>query len=116
MGYIADKEFKGINFSLEAPAKGEYDTCIFRACDFSDTDLSDFVFLECRFDQCIVHRHKTDQYCFPGDHLQRMQNSWHLFQQLQRIPAFLSFYRMPAGLVILPQAGNKKYDFHKLQP
>ena len=32
--------------------KGEYDNCIFKACNFSDSDLTGAIFLECEFDQC----------------------------------------------------------------
>ena len=32
--------------------KGEYDNCVFLACNFSELDLSDFKFIDCLFQEC----------------------------------------------------------------
>jgi fluoroquinolone resistance protein len=43
---------EGVNFSEQPPAKGEYDQCTFRNCNFSGVDLSEFVFIDSVFELC----------------------------------------------------------------
>ena len=38
--------FKGIDYQKTTFTKGEYEDCSFINCDFSNTDLSEFVFAE----------------------------------------------------------------------
>ena len=44
--YTEDKTFTQINFQKTPLPKGEYEDCSFINCDFSNTDLSEFVFAE----------------------------------------------------------------------
>ncbi len=50
--YIEDKTFDKVDFSVEAPAIGEYEGCAFLNCNFLNTDLSGIVFSECIFNGC----------------------------------------------------------------
>ena len=36
--YIQDKNFQGITFFKETPAKGDYENCDFLNCSFADSD------------------------------------------------------------------------------
>jgi uncharacterized protein YjbI with pentapeptide repeats len=47
--YTSDKSFEKNNFVQNPLAKGEYENCIFKMCDFSGNDLSEFKFSECEF-------------------------------------------------------------------
>lgn len=47
--YISEKTFEKIDFVQNPLAKGEYENCIFKLCDFSGNDLSGFKFSECEF-------------------------------------------------------------------
>jgi uncharacterized protein YjbI with pentapeptide repeats len=56
---ISDQKFVKQTFTgIKLPAK-EYDTCVFRECDFADADLSGILFLECRFEQCNMSMAKV---------------------------------------------------------
>jgi len=49
MNYIEDKLFDRIKFKEAALEKGEYENCVFKQCDFSNTNLSEFKFSNCEF-------------------------------------------------------------------
>jgi len=44
-----DETFDKKDFEDSPLARGEYENCIFKHCDFSNTDLSEIIFLECEF-------------------------------------------------------------------
>jgi len=46
--FVAEKTFDKVN----ALSVGEYELCIFTACDFSNKDFSGFKFIECEFRDC----------------------------------------------------------------
>jgi fluoroquinolone resistance protein len=46
---MTDKVFDKVDFSAEPLQPGEYEDCEFRNCDLSKADLSDMVFIGCRF-------------------------------------------------------------------
>lgn len=50
--YTQDKTFQGITFSIENPAKGDYENCSFINCSFAESDLSRINFIECKFMNC----------------------------------------------------------------
>ncbi len=50
--FIADKDFRGIDYTENKLGKGEYENCVFNGCDFSDSDLSNNHFMECKFIDC----------------------------------------------------------------
>jgi fluoroquinolone resistance protein len=47
-----DREFKGVDFTEEPLAKGDYEGCVFNNCIFTNTDLSHVNFSECEFVNC----------------------------------------------------------------
>ena len=56
--YILNKTFDRNEF----PAKGEYEACTFHGCDFSNQDLSSYIFIDCLFNGCnfsLAKLHKT---------------------------------------------------------
>ena len=59
LNFISDKTFTGISYTSEALPKGEYDTCTFVNCDFSESYLSSISFLECEFINCNLSMVKT---------------------------------------------------------
>ena len=48
----------------ELPIKGEYENCQFNSCNFSDTVLSDFKFIDCTFNACNVSLVKINNTVF----------------------------------------------------
>jgi fluoroquinolone resistance protein len=50
--FFEGKTFNKSDFTVNPPEKGEYDSCRFQNCDFSDVNLSGFVFTECEFVAC----------------------------------------------------------------
>ncbi len=51
-GYIVDKRFEVIDFSLAEPLAGEYEHCIFERCIFAGVKLTDVSFVDCTFLSC----------------------------------------------------------------
>jgi uncharacterized protein YjbI with pentapeptide repeats len=50
--YQEGNDFTGLDFTLKALEKGEYENCTFRNCNFAETTLSDVIFTECTFEGC----------------------------------------------------------------
>lgn len=50
--YKADQRYENMKFSAETLRKGEFENCLFNGCDFTDINLSDFVFTDCEFQAC----------------------------------------------------------------
>tara|TARA_R110001583_G_scaffold30906_4_gene106261 strand:- start:1158 stop:1733 length:576 start_codon:yes stop_codon:yes gene_type:complete len=50
--FIADKTFKGQDFSINRLQTGEYENCIFSNCNFADGYLDNQNFTECEFIEC----------------------------------------------------------------
>ncbi len=50
--FIADQEFKGIDYRQKRLPKGEYENCHFLGCNFADGFLDNNNFMECRFVEC----------------------------------------------------------------
>jgi len=62
MHYTFEKSFGGLDFLKKPLKKGDYECCRFENCTFSDTDLSEFRFLETEFIACNLSNtsiHKT---------------------------------------------------------
>lgn len=49
---IENQRFEKHNFELQALPKGEYERCTFVNCNFSNTNISGYIFLECEFIGC----------------------------------------------------------------
>lgn len=64
MGCFEDEEYSKVSFQDKALAKGDYEYCIFRDCDFSGSDLSGVVFLETRFVDCDFSNAKFSDTAF----------------------------------------------------
>lgn len=52
LNYTGDQTFEGKQYTAQRLPKGEYDHCIFEACDFSEGYLDNTHFTECRFIDC----------------------------------------------------------------
>ena len=48
----------------DLPTKGEYENCIFNSCNFSDSDLSEFKFIDCTFNDCNFSLAKLNKTAF----------------------------------------------------
>jgi len=56
--YIQDQTFE----QGQVFGRGEYENCLFRGCDLSEADLSQYSFINCTFDACnlsLAKLHKT---------------------------------------------------------
>jgi fluoroquinolone resistance protein len=50
--YTEKQTFDKIEISLANLEKGEYESCVFKNCNFYSADLSGFIFRECKFNDC----------------------------------------------------------------
>jgi uncharacterized protein YjbI with pentapeptide repeats len=52
--YVRNQKYEGVNFTTAGDLSkgGEYEGCVFAACNFSGVDLSRMIFIDCRFEQC----------------------------------------------------------------
>jgi fluoroquinolone resistance protein len=50
--FVENKKFELQSYPHDELSKAEYDNCLFKGCNFSDSNLSDIVFSECRFEDC----------------------------------------------------------------
>ncbi|MBL7559806.1 pentapeptide repeat-containing protein [Olleya sp. YSTF-M6] len=57
--FIADQDFKNIDFTTTALQKAEYDNCTFINCNLSDCYLSMINFIDCQFIDCNLSNCKT---------------------------------------------------------
>jgi uncharacterized protein YjbI with pentapeptide repeats len=62
--YIEGKKFEKTDFTENALAKGEYGSCVFINCNFSNADLSGINFSECEFTGCNLTLAKTSKTSF----------------------------------------------------
>ena len=49
---IENKVFEKMDFTINRLARGEYNNCVFKNCNFYNSDLSNLVFRQCSFDGC----------------------------------------------------------------
>lgn len=64
LAYITDKNFSNRDFTTEPPEKGEYENCEFNGCNFSEADLSAFIFSDCVFNGCNLSLVKLEKTAF----------------------------------------------------
>lgn len=64
MLYFEDQEYDSIQFNSEPLQKAEYETCIFRQCNFESTDLSGMAFNDCTFIDCNLSLAKLSTTAF----------------------------------------------------
>ncbi|MFA6945248.1 MAG: pentapeptide repeat-containing protein [Pedobacter sp.] len=64
MNYSVDKIFDRNNFREEPLELGEYENCVFRQCDFSNTDLSEIKFTTVEFIGCNLSLAKVTKTAF----------------------------------------------------
>lgn len=64
MMVVENAKFEKQQYTQEALKKGEYDTCTFLNCVFSETDLSNIAFTECEFYNCDFSNAKVKNTVF----------------------------------------------------
>jgi uncharacterized protein YjbI with pentapeptide repeats len=62
--YIQDKTFDKLDINAQALVKGDYENCVFTACDLSNADLSGFSFSACTFRDCNLGMVKLNNTAF----------------------------------------------------
>ncbi|HEX8546085.1 MAG TPA: pentapeptide repeat-containing protein [Cytophagaceae bacterium] len=62
--YKQDQTIERIDFTQDPLPKGEYESCIFKGCNFSNADLSDFRFIDCEFNGCNISLTKINKTAF----------------------------------------------------
>lgn len=62
--YIEGETFERVDYTLQPLPKGEYENCSFIGCNFSDSDLTSFVFTQCNFDDCNISMAKVAKTAF----------------------------------------------------
>lgn len=62
--YVSDQEYNSLNFSDSPLNQGEYESCIFRNCNFEYADFSGFKFNDCEFIDCNMSMAKLNSAAF----------------------------------------------------
>ncbi|MEQ9221015.1 MAG: pentapeptide repeat-containing protein [Cyclobacteriaceae bacterium] len=62
--YVADEQFRQLNFTDKPFEKGEYEGCTFTHCNFHGVDLVDIKFMECEFIECDFSNANIDNTAF----------------------------------------------------
>ncbi len=57
--YIDEQNFDKIDYEISLLKKGEYEKCTFTNCNFSNSDISDTIFIDCKFTLCNLSMVKT---------------------------------------------------------
>lgn len=50
--YEQDKQFEGVDYTVNQLSVGDYENCHFNNCNFSESNLSKITFIDCKFDHC----------------------------------------------------------------
>jgi fluoroquinolone resistance protein len=66
-----DRHLEKIDFTTSPLPIGEYDTCSFVGCNFSNADLRNFVFVECEFTECNFSVCRTENTSFKNARFNR---------------------------------------------
>lgn len=61
MKYHSDETFNSAKIDDLSDGPAEFEICVFRNCNFSESDLSDFKFIECEFYDCDLSNVKVSQ-------------------------------------------------------
>lgn len=61
---ISEKNYHRIDFKDEVLQAGEYESCKFSDCIFSEVSLKDFRFMDCRFENCDLSSMRVDRSTF----------------------------------------------------
>jgi len=64
--YFEDEVFEKIDYSVAKLPKGDYDSCSFLYCNFSNADLSNINFTDCEFRGCNMSIAKLTKTAFKG--------------------------------------------------
>ncbi len=62
--YIEEKTFDETDFTKDAPATGDYESCSFVNCNFYNADLSEIHFIDCEFTGCNMSLVKLSKTAF----------------------------------------------------
>ncbi len=60
MPYFDDQTYEKLDYSTNPPEKGNYESCRFRDCNFTNSNLSDINFTDCRFEDCNLSLSKIN--------------------------------------------------------
>lgn len=58
--YITNSTFEKTDYTKLPFAKGEYEDCAFKECNFASTNLSEIAFVECTFENCDLSNAKLN--------------------------------------------------------
>ena len=60
MNFYDNQTYEKTDYSLRPIEKGGYENCLFRHCNFSESDLSGVNFTDCRFEDCNLSMAKIN--------------------------------------------------------
>jgi len=90
--YVRDQKYEGVNFITGGLNKGgEYEGCVFSACNFSGVDLSGMVFIDCRFEQCDLSMAKLPNTSFQDVHFKKCKQLGLRFDECSKMILSFSF-------------------------
>ena len=109
--FIDDKDYKGIDFSLDGFTKGNYENCGFINCNFSGTDLSDLSFDECKFENCNFSNVKISNTAFKNVKFKNCKLLGLNFDECNRFLLSFSFVSCQLNLSSFYKLPLKKTSF-----
>lgn len=89
--FIADKDFKNIDFTKNALQKAEYDNCTFTNCNFNNSYLSTISFLDCHFEDCDLSNSKTKGVIFKDSSFKNCKLLGVLFNHCDQLLLSINF-------------------------
>jgi fluoroquinolone resistance protein len=113
---MRDQKYDGINFTSGALSKGgEYEGCVFTACNFSGLDLSGTIFIDCRFEQCDLSMAKLVNTSFQEVHFKGCKQLGLRFDECSKMILSFSFEACTLNLSVFFQLKLKGTQFRDCQ-
>src|ERR1700750_2340693 len=102
--YIKNGKYENVNFAAGGLEKGgEYEGCVFSACNLSGVDLSGMVFIDCRFEQCDVSMAKLRNTSFQDVHFKKCKQLGLRFDECSKMILSFSFEACTLNLSVFLQ-------------
>lgn len=105
-----------MNFTTDGLNKGgEYEGCVFKACNFAGADLSGLIFIDCRFEQCDMSMAKLGNTSFQDVHFKGCKQLGLRFDECSKKILSFSFEGCTLNLSVFIQLKLKNTRFMDCQ-
>ena len=113
--YAEDQVFEKISYRERPLPMGEYETCVFRNCDLSDSDLSGRVFIDCEFSGCNLSMVKLTGTSLQGVRFKECKMLGLHFEQCNQFGISFSFQQSVLNHSSFYGVKSKKTKFEQCQ-